>query len=67
MHLLGKKPVLLIPVLLALAACGETDLERGVTGAAAGAVTAKAVDGDVLLGTAIGAAAGVLSDDLGLN
>jgi hypothetical protein len=49
---------------LALAACGETDLERGITGAAIGGVGAAAVDGDAFTGALIGGAAGVMCDDL---
>ncbi len=48
----------------ALAACGDTDLERGVTGAAIGAVTAEVLDEDPLTGAVIGGAAGVISDDV---
>lgn len=47
-----------------LAACGDTDLERGVSGAAIGAVGAELTDSDPLVGAAIGGAAGVLCDDL---
>ncbi|MBT8460442.1 MAG: hypothetical protein KJN60_12300 [Boseongicola sp.] len=47
-----------------LAACGDTDLERGVSGAAIGAVTAEVLGGNVVTGAAIGGAAGVLCDDL---
>ncbi len=53
-----------VVAVLGLAACGDTDLERGVSGAAAGAVTAAALDGNVVTGAAVGAAAGVLCDDL---
>lgn len=49
---------------LALAACGDTDLERGATGAAAGAGAAILLDGNVLTGALIGGAAGALCDDL---
>lgn len=49
---------------LALAACGDTDLERGVSGAAIGGVATAAVDGDVLLGALVGGGAGVLCDDV---
>lgn len=49
---------------LGLGACGTTDLERGVTGAAIGAVGAKALGGDALVGGAVGAGAGVLCDDV---
>jgi hypothetical protein len=48
----------------ALAGCGNTDLERGVTGGAIGAVGAAALGGNALVGGAVGASAGVLCDDL---
>ncbi len=48
---------------LTLAACGDTDLERGLSGAAIGAVAAEATGGDALVGAAVGGAAGVLCDD----
>ena len=46
-----------------LAACGDTDLERGVSGAAIGAVTADLLGASVVTGAAVGGAAGVLCDD----
>ena len=49
---------------LGLAACGDSDLERGVSGAAIGAVGAELTGGDVVTGAAVGGAAGVLCDDL---
>ncbi|MEL6521409.1 MAG: hypothetical protein AAFQ66_10620 [Pseudomonadota bacterium] len=53
-----------LAVLGTVAACGDNDFERGLTGAAAGAVVAEATDNDPLVGAAVGAGAGVLSDDL---
>lgn len=50
--------------LLALGACGDTLLERGTTGAAIGAGTAVAVDGDVATGAVLGAGAGVAAEVL---
>ncbi len=49
---------------LTLAACGDNDLERGVSGAAIGAVGAEAVGGNAVTGAAVGGAAGVFCDDL---
>lgn len=49
-----------------LAACGQTDLERGVSGAAIGAVAADAAGGDAATGALAGAAAGVFCDDAGV-
>lgn len=51
-------------ILLALVACGDSDLERGATGAAVGAVAAEALGENVIVGATVGAAVGVLSDDL---
>lgn len=61
------KHLSLIAVLgFAIAACGNSDLERGLTGAAAGAVTAKVVGADPVVGAAIGGAAGALCDNAGV-
>ncbi len=49
---------------LGLAACGDTDLERGVSGAAIGAVGAEITGGNTVTGAAVGGAAGVFCDDL---
>lgn len=49
---------------LGLAACGDSDLERGLSGAAIGAVASEATGGSAVTGAAIGGAAGVLCDDL---
>ena len=53
-----------LAVTLAVAGCGDTDLERGVTGAAIGAVGAQATGNDPLVGGAIGAGIGVICDDV---
>ena len=53
-----------VAAIFALAACGDSDLERGVSGAAIGAVGAELVGGNVVTGAAVGGAAGVLCDDL---
>ena len=60
-----------IALLLILAACGESKLDRGVSGAAvgagagaaAGAVTGNSAVKGGLLGGAAGGAAGVLTDE----
>ena len=49
---------------LGLAACGDTDLERGISGAAIGAGAATVTGGDAVTGAVIGGAAGVFCDDL---
>jgi hypothetical protein len=59
-----KTIVLAFAATLGLAACGDTDLERGVSGAAIGAVGAELTGGNALTGAAVGGAAGVLCDDL---
>ncbi|KGJ03036.1 hypothetical protein SAMN04487972_107135 [Paracoccus halophilus] len=57
----------------ALSACSDgyggglsADTQRAAGGAVAGAVVAKAVDGDVATGALIGAAGGALCDDAGI-
>ncbi len=61
-----QKPLILALSLatFGLAACGDTDLERGASGAAIGAVGTAVVGGDPIVGAAVGGAAGVLCDDL---
>ncbi|SPJ24268.1 hypothetical protein [Palleronia abyssalis] len=49
--------------LAALAACGNTDLERAGTGALGGAAVGAAVD-EPVAGAAIGAVGGALADDI---
>ena len=55
----------LVSVMALVAAC-ESDAERGVAGAAGGALISRAVGGDVLTGAIIGGAAGVFCDDAGV-
>ncbi|WP_434288101.1 hypothetical protein [Celeribacter sp. SCSIO 80788] len=50
----------------ALAGCMQTDGERALAGAAAGAVVADATDNNVLTGAALGALAGTYCDDAGI-
>lgn len=49
-----------------LAGCLQTDAERGLAGAAAGALVADATDNSALTGAIIGGAAGVFCDDAGV-
>lgn len=59
--------LLTIPALvLALGGCLETDGERALAGAAAGAIAADVLDTNVVAGAAIGAAGGALCDDAGI-
>jgi osmotically inducible lipoprotein OsmB len=51
---------------LALSGCLTTDTERGLAGAAGGAVIADATGGNALTGAVIGGAAGVFCDDAGI-
>lgn len=51
---------------VSLSACLESDLERGLAGAAAGAITADAIGGDRAAGALAGGAAGLLCDDAGI-
>lgn len=60
-----------LAALVALAACGESKLDRGLSGAAIGAgtgaaastVTGGSTTGGAILGGAAGGAAGVLTDE----
>jgi len=51
---------------LALPGCLTTDTERGLAGAAGGAVIADVTGGNAVTGAVIGGAAGVFCDDLGV-
>lgn len=50
--------------ILALAGCLESETDRAVVGALAGAAAAKITDNDVGTGALLGAGAGVLCDDV---
>ncbi|MEJ6479629.1 MAG: hypothetical protein QNL92_13220 [Octadecabacter sp.] len=56
---------LVATAVVSLSACLDTDAERGLAGAAAGAVIADATGGNVVNGLLIGGAAGVFCDDVG--
>jgi hypothetical protein len=49
-----------------LAGCLETETERALAGAAAGAVLADATENSVLTGAVLGAGAGAFCDDVNL-
>ena len=49
---------------LGLTACGTTDSERALTGAAAGALVAGAADENLVTGAALGGLVGALSCDV---
>ncbi|MGL4238103.1 hypothetical protein [Tabrizicola sp.] len=56
----------LLACAMTLSGCLTTDTERGLAGAAGGAVIADVTGGDALTGAVIGGAAGVFCDDLGV-
>ncbi|MEL6914233.1 MAG: hypothetical protein AAFP13_07005 [Pseudomonadota bacterium] len=60
------KPALALVAFVTLAGCLDNDLERGVAGAAGGAVVDRALGGDGTTGAIIGGAAGVFCDDAGV-
>ncbi len=60
------RSIALLCTVLALSACLQTDTERGLAGAAGGAVIADATGGNALTGAIIGGAAGVFCDDVGV-
>lgn len=55
-----------LPLALVLSGCLNTDTERGLAGAAGGAVIADVTGGNAVTGAVIGGAAGVFCDDLGV-
>ncbi|SDE90894.1 hypothetical protein SAMN04488117_101687 [Celeribacter baekdonensis] len=63
-----RKSILVLGLIsvTALAGCLQTDGERALAGAAAGAVVADATDNNVLSGAALGALAGTYCDDAGV-
>jgi hypothetical protein len=56
----------LLAISLAVSGCLATDTERGLAGAAGGAVIADVTGGNALTGAVIGGAAGVFCDDAGI-
>jgi len=56
--------LLAVAAIGSLSACLDNDLERGLAGAAAGAVLADATGVNVITGAAIGGAAGALCDEI---
>ncbi len=61
-----KQLVLAALLSIPLAGCLDNDVQRAAAGAFVGAVTAKATNGNVITGAAIGAGAGALCDDAGV-
>jgi osmotically inducible lipoprotein OsmB len=60
------KTITLLGAALALSACLDTDAERGLAGAAGGAVLSDVTGGSAVTGAIVGGAAGVFCDDLGV-
>ena len=62
-----KSPFILSLIAAAtLAGCMQTDGERALAGAAAGALIADATDENMVAGAAVGALAGTYCDDAGI-
>lgn len=53
-----------VTAVFTLSACLSNDLERGLAGAAVGAVAADALGGDAVTGAIVGGAAGALCDEV---
>ena len=51
---------------IGLSGCNLSDLERAGLGAAAGGVTAAALNGNIATGILVGAAGGAICDDVGI-
>ena len=60
------KSFVALALVASLAGCLDNDAERGVAGAAAGALIADATGNRALTGAVIGAGAGVFCDDAGV-
>jgi hypothetical protein len=56
--------ILAATAIASLSACLDSDLERGLAGAAAGAVIADATGVDPITGAVVGGAAGALCDNV---
>ncbi|MBT8412227.1 MAG: hypothetical protein KJP02_10585 [Octadecabacter sp.] len=62
--MLHLRLILAAAAVASLSACLDNDLERGLAGAAAGAVIADATGGNVVTGAVVGGAAGALCDEV---
>ena len=58
------KIILLLPVLFSMGGCLRNDTERGIAGAAGGAVISGAIGGSPAAGALVGGAAGYFCRDL---
>jgi osmotically inducible lipoprotein OsmB len=63
---MNRRALALLAATLALPGCLTNDTERGLAGAAGGAVIADVTGGNALTGAVVGGAAGVFCDDLGV-
>ncbi len=61
-----KTWIIAVVAMVGLTACLETDTERGLAGAAGGAIAADAMGGNAAVGAVVGGAGGVFCDDLGI-
>ena len=52
--------------MVGLTACLDNDTERGLAGAAGGAIAADALGGNAAVGAVVGGGAGVFCDDVGI-
>lgn len=60
------KSLAAVALVATLGGCLQTDAERGLAGAAAGALVADATDNSALTGALLGGAAGVYCDNAGI-
>lgn len=60
------KSLPLLVFALALSGCLTNDTERGLAGAAGGAVISEVTGGNAVTGAIVGGAAGVFCDDVGI-
>lgn len=58
------KPLLLLPLVFGLSGCLENNSQRGLAGAAGGAVLSGVTGGSPIVGAAVGGAAGYFCKDL---
>ena len=61
-----KTWIIAVVALVGLTACLDNDTERGLAGAAGGAIAADALGGNAAVGAVVGGGAGVFCDDLGI-
>lgn len=60
------KSLLLVPAIFGLAGCLENNTQRGVAGAAGGAIISGVTGGSPITGAVVGGAAGYLCKDLNI-